>query len=679
MSNPECQPVLTPKDCDPLGTATPAPPAAPANTAAPEPDTANLITPEPPPIKHVEGWDLPSVDLAAVGDAASTATVCGIVIVALLVMIVAVAARWPLSPHRLRNFATASLLLPATSALAGGSWAVPASLLWSGAARVADGDLGGVRMMLTLGAPIAGLLATYWWAKFVHKTHTVGLKSLGRTERVKDAMVARKFARAARAAKHGAPFTTPDGVVLGPLADTTTSKPAGVWQELTARHENWLVIPHKQARRHIAMVKTTGGGKTESIKRYAMGMLEYEWNAWQRWKDVPAMRNKHPRPLLVLISCKGGEDDKVLGREIRDLALRKGIEPARIAEVPERDRLNIFDMPARDMRGVLGDLFNAGEATTSEGQHFDELRRRIVSLIVDAPTGPPRSSAELLERLNAAKLLDIWGNAPDVKRMIEALQSEKVDQLDDMLIKANNLFDLLKDHNGQMVFDSGKDLDDLDVLYVTVPGMDKDAARAQVAAVLRMVMQRAGRTAKDQRRSVTVIIDEVSATTTSKGSIGLIDVCERGRSQGVALLFAAQSQEGLAPDAWSLNRLLKACAGGLILGYNENAGDLCKHLGSVRGMMPSRHLVKGQRHGDEGQVSVGEAWLVDPDLLRQFDTGDVVYARARRAQWGRAVPVNAAELTPLPGTSAANKAPADKTPDTPVETLPTTTGGETAA
>ncbi|MGY4100740.1 hypothetical protein ACW2Q0_14480 [Nocardia sp. R16R-3T] len=654
MTNQNCQPILTPTDCDPLGATTAAPPAAPPSIVQ-DPPPSIEVHPVKPPIKQLDGIDFP--DLSTVTHVAGTATVCGVVVVAMLVMIVAVAARWPLAPHRLRNFAIGSLLLPASSALAGGSWTTPAALLWSGASQLAAGDWSGLRMMLALGVPFAALTATYVWAKFVHKTNTVGLKSLGRTERVKDAMVARRFARAAHAAKLGAPYSVGDGIVLGPLADRTTAKPAGLWQELTTRHQSWMVIPHKQAKRHCAAVGTTGSGKTELIKRYFVGMLDYEWRAFQQWKDVPAMRRRHPRPLLAVISCKGGEDDRDLGIEIRDYAGRMGIDPARIAMVmPGVDRLDVWDMPARDMRGVIGDMLNAGEATTSEGQHFDEMRRRIVSLVVDAPVGPPRSSAEFLERISEQKLLDIWNNAPDVQRMVEALQAEKVPQLDDMLIKASNLFDLLQDHDGQFVFDGGKSLDDIDVLYVTVPGLDKDAARAQVAAILRMVMQRAGRTAKDQRRSVTAIIDEISALTTTKGSIGVIDVCERGRSQNVALLFAAQSQEGLAADVWSLNRLLKACAGGLLLGYNENAGDLCKHLGSVRGMLPSRHLIKGQRHGDEGQVSVGEMWLVDPDLLRQLDTGEFVYARGRRAQWGRVVRVERNELTPIPGTPAAQAA-----------------------
>lgn len=155
---------------------------------------------------------------------------------------------------------------------------------------------------------------------------------------------------------------------------------------------------------------------------------------------------------------------------------------------------------------------------------------------------------------------------------------------------------------------------------------------------------------------MTVFLDEASALTTKKGSIGLEDITERGRSQGVALIFSGQSPESIAPDQWSLNRLLKACAGGVLLGYCENVGELCKHFGSVRSMLPSRHLIKGQRHGDEGQVSVGEKWLVDPDRVRRFDTGEFVYAKAYRAWFGHVVPLDTSKLSPLPGTPAAAQA-----------------------
>ncbi len=95
-----------------------------------------------------------------------------------------------------------------------------------------------------------------------------------------------------------------------------------------------MVVPHKEARRQMAAFGTTGSGKTELIKRYAVGMLEYEWNAWQRWKDVPGIRGKHRRALLVVVSCKGGNDDKVLGHELPRSPSAAGLPPTAVGCSP---------------------------------------------------------------------------------------------------------------------------------------------------------------------------------------------------------------------------------------------------------------------------------------------------------------------------------------------------------
>lgn len=661
-----CQNLITANDCSPVSTPViiTNPPASPAPEGTA--DQVGQITPTAPPVE-VGGTklaDLPLPDFSALAHTAGTTAVIAFVVIAMLLFIIAVATAWPLDPHRLRNFAVASLLLPMSSVVAGGAWSTPWSLLWSGAESLAAGDFSGLVPMFAIAGPAAMLLATLWWAKFLVHNASVGQKSLARTERVRSAMANRRSLAAARAAKQGAPYSTGDSIVLGVLSEHVSAEPGGIWRSLTARHMQWLTILHADVKRHMGIIATTGAGKTTLLERQFVAILTTEWKAWQRWKDVPVMRGRHPRPLVVMIACKGGEDDRQLGETLRKDALALGVEDERIALVPSRDRLDIWQMPPRDMRGVLNDLMVGGESTTSEGQHFDEMRKRIVTLVVDAPIGPPRSSEEFLKRLDAEVIVDAWGGAPDVVRQVEALQAEKVPQLDDALIKMSNLFALLEDHNGNGVFDGGKDLDDLDVLFVTVPGMDPDSGRAQVAAIIRMVMQRAGRTARDDRRSVSLIIDELSAVATQSQAIGLENVAERGRSQGVALTFAAQSQEGVARDQWSLNRLLKACAGGLILGYSENAGEVCKHFGSIRHAMPSRHLIKGQRHGDEGSVSYGEKWLVDPDRVRQMATGEVVYAKAGHAYYGRVVPVDLAELKPLPGTGAA------ETPTAPVDPEP---------
>ncbi|MFD9614993.1 hypothetical protein ACFWWS_37095, partial [Streptomyces sp. NPDC059083] len=88
----------------------------------------------------------------------------------------------------------------------------------------------------------------------------------------------------------------------------------------------------------------------------------------------------------------------------------------------------------------------------------------------------------------------------------------EVPQLDDALIKCTNLFENLEDTSGRMAFDGGRDINDLDVLFMTAPALDKDAARAQVATTLQLLLERAGRTAKDLRRNVILFIDELSVS-----------------------------------------------------------------------------------------------------------------------------------------------------------------------
>ncbi|QLY33962.1 hypothetical protein H0264_18555 [Nocardia huaxiensis] len=657
--SPTCVPLITPEDCGPTA-ATAAPAPSPVIDFTPTDGPMPHITAEAPPgtpevVRQVTDpvTQLSGPDLAHTGDVAQTALVCGAVLTAMLILIVAVAATRPLDPHRLRNFAAAAWALPLCSVLAGGSWSTPLSLLWDGATQLAAGDLGGLSMMAILGLPATMVAASLWWAHFLIKTETVGLKSLRRTKRVQDSLTARRHAAAARAAKKGAPPHRGHDIVLGTLAETVSIKSPGLWRSLTKRHQPWLSIPYADAKKPQGLFGTSGSGKTELMLEYASARFDYEWRAWQKWSGVPGMTGTHLRPLLVMISCKGGQDDRELGLSLRDTMRAKGIDPKRIALiVPEMDTLDIWDKtPARDLRAMLAALLAAtAEATTAEGQHFESMQTRIAALVVDNPSGKPRNHREFLDLLVEDNLKKAWHYAPDVVRQIDALQAEKVPQLDDALIKCTNLFE---DLNGRVVFDGGRDLDDLDVLFMTVPALDKDAARAQVATTLRLLLQRAGRTAKALRRSVILFIDELSALTTKQGTIGVEDITERGRSQRISTVFCGQSPESVASDAWALGRLLKTCSGGILLGYMENAGDLCKHAGSIPVMLPSRHLIKGQRHGDEGQVSVGEKWLVDPARVSQFGTGDFVFFKKGHARYGRVVLRARTDQARLPGTTPA--------------------------
>ncbi len=648
-----CSPIDPRPDCHPPAPALPAPPA-PATTAGPPPsDRFHIETPPLNPLDDTHqqgGFDLGWLDLTAwLAWVAPVATTAAAVAVLALGMVGSAATWWTTDGRTLRNYTVGSLLLPAVSMLA--SWSPVAPLEWcaAGAHAVAGGDWSGVRLMLAAVVPAAFTVSTLVWAHHELKVATVGLKSLAANERARHRMTVRRNAAAARAARFGAPMSAGDGVVLGVHAEQTSQRPRGLWSELTARHQSWIVVPHKASRRHVCVVGTTGMGKTTLLLRLALAMFSSEWRAWWRWRLVPGARNSCKRPLLIVLSCKGGQSDIEFGTDLRQAMIAAGIDRDRTASVPADDRLDMFSMGARDMRAVVAALMGVGESSaTSEGQHFEELRKRVTSLVVDAPAGPPRSTAELLDRLHPDRLLAAWGGDPQIKRQIDALQEEKVPQLDEALIKFSNLFDTLKDTQGRGLFEGGVSLADLDMLYVTVPGtVDPDSARAQVAAVIAMVMQYASGT---HGRSITLIVDEASAVATRAGGIDLIGVAERGRSQGVSVIFSAQSVEGLGPDEQSQRRLIKSSAGGSLLGYTEDPDFMCKVYGPIRSVSSTRHLIKGQRHGDEGQSQVEEKWLVDPNRIRAMDTGDICYVRGGRAVWGRVVPVTPSTITRLPGT-----------------------------
>lgn len=123
MSN-DCVPLITPQDCDhaqPPPVFNPFPSTTfPTTTPAPTGTGFDQLGPQAPPGApqvQLTSWHAP--DLSHATHIAATSLVAGMVLVAMLIMIVALAYGWPLEPHRLRNFAIAALLLPITSALAG--------------------------------------------------------------------------------------------------------------------------------------------------------------------------------------------------------------------------------------------------------------------------------------------------------------------------------------------------------------------------------------------------------------------------------------------------------------------------------------------------------------------------------------------------------------------------------
>lgn len=696
-----CQPIITPLDCGPTAPlAPPAPTAAPTNchpliTAADcDPVTGGGLDPAPAPNPSAgqddPGWlqfmnthdPVLNSDTEWVHHVAAFLAETGIA--AGFTGTVFAAALWQArrggwDPARMRNYAAGSLILPATTAAVTTSFWTPLELLAHGAALAADADwLPAALEMSVTGVPVALLSATWWWARRCNRLHTVGKKDISATERAQRREIDAKFATARALATRATPLTVVDGrgrgrrrIVLGRRATQVTQHRKSVAGQLTSTTDTLLTIAYSAVRKHVGVLGGPGTGKTTGMSRLSVAA---HFASHERYLAAAAMA-KPARTALgiktkpargIFLSCKGGTEDFVTYADIKAALMAGGVHPSRIAMVPA-DKLKLWGLHAAPLRHVIEDLAPTAKASDSAQKFYEELRISLVHLIVDAPDpdagkGPgentPTSSKEFMARFDPAWLWHAWGGAfnsdghfvmpTDAEHRSEltaiiAANDGKQPVLPAETARFDNLF---RELDG--VFDGPFDLLDKDYWFITVPGTaQKSVAISQAKAVIKLVEQVA---ATPHGCEITFTIDEFSRV--SEGA-SLTDACEALRSQGVACIVGAHSFESLAGTDRDAKQLMKAWSGGLLCFGMEGPDEIVNLYGTRRALEPSRHTLK-DRHGDEGQVRMQDALLVDPNLLRRLEPGDCVYIHAGTATWGRTTPLNPDDIAlrpmqPVPG------------------------------
>ncbi|MGW0245521.1 hypothetical protein ACWDYH_02665 [Nocardia goodfellowii] len=576
-------------------------------------------------------------------------------------------------PARVRNYAAGSLTLPAaTIAVTGSPWS-PLELFVHGGSLVADGVwLPGLLEFSVTGIPLSLMAATWWWARRCNRLHTVGKKDLPRTERAQRHQLDAKFDAARELATRATPLTTVTGrgrgkrqIVLGRRATTVSQHRKSVAGELVSTTDTLLAVPYGAVRKHIGVLGGPGSGKTTGMCRLAVAAHMATHERYLAAAAMPktarkALGIKPKRAVGIFLSCKGGVEDLLTFAAIKDALMAGGVHPSRIAMVPA-DKLSLWKLAPAPMRHVIEDLAPTAKASDSGQKFYEELRISLVHLIVDAPDpdngkGPgenaPTSSAEFMTRFNPAWLWHAWGgtftgnghftmpdNAPHSAELtaIIAANDGKQPVLPAETARFANLF---RELDG--VFDGEGELLDKDFWFITVPGTaQKSVATSQAKAIIKLVEQVA---ATPHGCEITFTIDEFSRV--SEGA-SLTDACEALRSQGVACIVGAHSFESLAGVDRDAKQLMKAWSGGLLCFGMEGPDEIVNLYGTRRALEPSRHTLK-DRHGDEGQVRMQDALLVDPNLLRRLQPGDCVYIHTGTATWGRITPLDPEAISLLP-------------------------------
>lgn len=369
-----------------------------------------------------------------------------------------------------------------------------------------------------------------------------------------------------------------------------------------ARYRRVLTVPLADFSRHMAIVGASGSGKTTLMIRL--------WAGWFAAATRAARRPGQPRPLLVVIDGKGGRDSIARATETRAALTAAGA--GRVALWPHVP-LNMWDIGRRELVTLLHQLIEHGEGNAA---YYADVSQAAIRLAVLAPQGPPRSSAEFLERLSPSWLERAYAEARPAE--LEQVRAAKA-HIGDIAMRYTVLLDRLGPS-----LDGGHRLEDADAWYCILEGTaEPSVAEAQAMALIELVARAAAATG-GQPRAILLAADDYSAVSRR---VPLSNLYERGRSLGLGVQVSAQSWEGLGADEDERKRITSTADGGIWLLRTPSPEPLVSLAGTRRVLEAGRKLLGAGVTGDEGTSRIAHTWTVDPDRIRQLATGQAAYIR----------------------------------------------------
>ena len=548
------------------------------------------------------GWLLPAawrltkaLVLAAAALAAAPAT-----LVAAVALTLAWRRGWP--PTRLARAAAAcapmlAVWLTATAVAAGTLAALPAAPYRSWLDMWHDAAAGLPLLAAAVIAPLAipaGLVAgAIAWSRRIRAMES-GSSGLSPASAVAFDRRQWRHQVAAARARIAAPGSVPlmkgyGSVVAGAVIRTVNHRAGPV-----------ASLPYQRMRSHQVVIGATGTGKTTLLLRLWAGFMAA---AQQRYAA-----GQGPRPLLVVLDCKGGAD----ARRIADRARRVLREAGARSTVvwPDEARLSLWDLPPGPLTTTLLDLIEHG---TGAAAYYTDVMEALVALAVEAPPGPPRSAQELRDRLDTGWLSLAYaatGQPADL-----ALIRSSARLLPDIALRYRALFRRLG-----AGLDGPGGFGDADAWYCILEGTSEPAvAEGQARALTDLLAQFA---TSGPNREILLAVDEFSAVARRLPIWGLY---ERARSLGLAVQVSAQSWPGLAGTEDERNRIAAAADGGLWLLRTPYPEPVTALAGQRKLTDTSRKLRRSHAWAEEGHSRTALAPVADPALIRSLDTGQVAY------------------------------------------------------
>ncbi|MGD0607492.1 MAG: hypothetical protein ABSA53_28405 [Streptosporangiaceae bacterium] len=388
-----------------------------------------------------------------------------------------------------------------------------------------------------------------------------------------------------------------------------------------------FTVPFSACARHMVIIGATGCGKTNLMIRL--------WAGWYTAARAGAEAGG-PRPLLIVLDCKGGPDARTKANRTRRLL--HGAGARRVAIWPDEARLSLWDIPAPDLAVLLWQMTDTGQGNAA---YYADILQAILTLACIAPTGPPASTAGLLQRLDERWLLGTWddGCHPAETSAIRAAARH----IPDIALRMSTLLGRLGP-----ALDGPGHLTDADAWYFILEGTrEPSVAEAQAMALTELAAHAATSTTAEPR-AILLAADDYSAVSRR---VPISNLYERGRSLGIGVQVSAQSWQGLGADDDERYRIAATADGGIWLMHTPYPEPVVE-LAGTRRVLATAHKLIGTAWGDEGTTREQRTWIADPDLIRRLRTGQACYI-----SHGAATFVQVARPRPSPLTLLPARAP----------------------
>jgi len=385
-----------------------------------------------------------------------------------------------------------------------------------------------------------------------------------------------------------------------------------------------FTVPFAACARHMVIVGSTGSGKTNLMIRL--------WAGWFTAALAAARTGHGPRPLLVVLDCKGGPDSRVKANRTRRLLYGAGAR--RVAIWPDEARLSLWELPPQDLAVLLYQMIETGDGAAA---YYADIMQAVLILAVTAPPGPPLNTAAFLDRLDARWLARAWddGRHPQEAARIRGAARH----LPDIQLRYATLLGRLGP-----ALDGPGTLADADAWYFILEGTrEPSVAEAQAMALTELAAHGATDPAGEPR-AMLLAADDYSAVS---GRVPLSNLYERGRSLGIGVQVSAQSWQGLGASEDERYRIAATADGGVWVLRTPYPEPLTG-LAGTRRVLETAHKLVGITWGDEGTTREQRASVADPDIIRRLDVGQACYIHRGAASFVQVARPKASPLTLLP-------------------------------